>query len=427
MTESVKTQCSADSGQATPLFLALTVALLAFTMVAFGVIKAVLELDRRQAFADVAALAGADALRLGRSAADSAELAERVALVNHMRADAVVPDAGSQVPIRMRVSVRQPLRVGIGPAAIDVSAERSAEAIVAQPVGMEVDPGPGDYAGPFAWRQGKPMRPDVAIAFDRLAGVASSVGVGVVIASAWRSTAEQARLFAAHPDPKWVAPPGRSLHRLGTELDLGPPSAYSWLAANAGRFGFLKRYSWEPWHFGYTRSPGSSSVGWGPSLRRPAGRGATADDRRSGGSAALQPWVPARFRQLILQASIRNGVSAAVLAAQLRAESNFEPNVQSSAGAQGMAGLMPFESRRQHVNPFDPAQAIAAQARLMRELLSRFGSVPLALAAYNAGPNAVARCGCIPPYTETRTYVARILRWLGGTDGRAGPAVVLVA
>ena len=49
-------------------------------------------------------------------------------------------------------------------------------------------------------------------------------GVALLITSAFRSDAEQARLFAAHPDPKWVAPPGRSLHRLGTELDLGPPA-----------------------------------------------------------------------------------------------------------------------------------------------------------------------------------------------------------
>jgi LAS superfamily LD-carboxypeptidase LdcB len=51
-----------------------------------------------------------------------------------------------------------------------------------------------------------------------------------------------------HPDPKWVAPPGKSLHRLGTELDLGPPSAYTWLLRNSRRFGFIKRYAWEPWH-----------------------------------------------------------------------------------------------------------------------------------------------------------------------------------
>jgi LAS superfamily LD-carboxypeptidase LdcB len=44
--------------------------------------------------------------------------------------------------------------------------------------------------------------------------------------------------------------PGESLHRYGTELDLGPPAAYGWLAANAGRFGFVQRYSWEPWQYG---------------------------------------------------------------------------------------------------------------------------------------------------------------------------------
>jgi soluble lytic murein transglycosylase-like protein len=64
-------------------------------------------------------------------------------------------------------------------------------------------------------------------------------------------------------------------------------------------------------------------------------------------------------------------------------------------------------------DPFDPAAAIQAQGRLMRDLLRRFGTVPLALAAYNAGPGAVAGCGCIPPYPETRAYVARVLALMG--------------
>jgi soluble lytic murein transglycosylase-like protein len=65
-------------------------------------------------------------------------------------------------------------------------------------------------------------------------------------------------------------------------------------------------------------------------------------------------------------------------------------------------------------NPFDPAQAIDAQAHLMHDLLRQFASVPLALAAYNAGPGAVQRCGCVPPYPETRAYVAKIVGLLGG-------------
>ncbi len=89
------------------------------------------------------------------------------------------------------------------------------------------------------------MRPDVAQAFDRMAAAARrEAGISLIVTSAFRSDAEQARLFAQNPDPKWVARPGTSLHRYGTELDLGPSSAYGWLARNAKRFGFIQRYSW---------------------------------------------------------------------------------------------------------------------------------------------------------------------------------------
>ena len=71
-------------------------------------------------------------------------------------------------------------------------------------------------------------------------------------------------------------------------------------------------------------------------------------------------------------------------------------------------------------DPFDARAAIEAQARLMSDLLTRFGSVSLALAAYNAGPGAVAACGCVPPYPETQAYVARIL----GLMDAAGELVV---
>jgi len=93
------------------------------------------------------------------------------------------------------------------------------------------------------------MRPDVAADFDRMAAAAQrEAGLSLLVTSRYRSDAEQARLFAAHPDPKWVAPPGTSLHRYATELDLGPPAAYRWLEANSRRFGFIKRYEWEDWH-----------------------------------------------------------------------------------------------------------------------------------------------------------------------------------
>ena len=229
----------------------------------------------------------------------------------------------------------------------------------------------GEYRGPLAQRQGKRMRPDVALAFDRMSAAARAAGVALIITSAFRTNAEQAALFAAHPDPKWVAPPGQSLHRLGTELDLGPASAYGWLAANAKRFGFVQRYSWEAWHFGFTRSAGTRSVGFGPG------------DGRSG----LPSFVPERWAPAISRAAQHWNVGAALLAAQLWQESHFNPFAQSSAGAQGIAQFMPGTAKAYNLtDPFDGEAAILAQAHLMHDLLARFGSVPLALAAYNAGP-----------------------------------------
>jgi hypothetical protein len=249
---------------------------------------------------------------------------------------------------------------------------------------------------------------------------AASAGVSLIINSGYRSNAEQAELFARNPDPKWVAPPGKSLHRLGTELDLGPPAAYGWLAANAKRFGFIQRYSWEPWHYGYVRNAGSTSVGYGRGGRA-AGRGSLLRDVGAGGagdgerSRSLPSFVPTRFAPMISKAAQRWNVGAALLAAQIYAESNFNPYARSPAGARGIAQFMPGTAKAYGLtNPFDAEAAINAQAHLMRDLLRQFGAVPLALAAYNAGPAPVQRCGCVPPYPETKAYVAKILGLLGG-------------
>jgi hypothetical protein len=269
-------------------------------------------------------------------------------------------------------------------------------------------PNAGEYRGPLATRQGKPMRPDVALAFDHMAAAAAGDGLRLIVASAFRSDAEQARLFAAHPDPTWVARPGTSLHRLGTELDLGPPSAYAWLARNAGRFHFVQRYSWEPWHYGFTLNAGTTAVGYG--------RGA---DGEEGG--ALPAFVPGRFAPAIGRAAQRWSVSAALLAAQLFQESGFNPFARSVAGALGIAQFMPGTARAYGLrDPFDATSAIDAQAHHMRDLLRAFGSVPLALAAYNTGPGRVRACGCVPPIPETQSYVADILGLLGGAGDPAG-------
>ena len=334
------------------------------------------------------------------------------------------PDGDSFAPLRVRVRVVGQLEVA-GQSQPDRSQEleifASAEAVASPSSSTATPPtvASGGYEGPLVYRQGKPMRPDVAAAFDRLAAAARRSGITLVITSAFRSDAEQAALFARNPDPRWVAPPGKSLHRCATELDLGPSSAYGWLAANASRFGFLKRYSWEPWHFGYTRGPAPCSTA---SFGRRGERGA---DGSAAGAGGLPAYVPARFRAAIERAASRWNVSAALLAAQLMAESNFNPFAVSPAGARGIAQFMPGTAAAYGLgDPFDAPAAIDGQAHLMSDLLEQFGgAVPLALAAYNAGPAPVAACGCVPAYPETQAYVARILALMGGAGEAAAPAL----
>lgn len=82
----------------------------------------------------------------------------------------------------------------------------------------------------------------------------------------------------------------------------------------------------------------------------------------------------------------------------------------SPKGAIGLAQLMPSTARMLGVDPWDPVQNIEGGARYLAAQYRRFGSWRLALAAYNAGPEAVTRHGGVPPYRETRTYIAQIYR-----------------
>ena len=343
-------------------------------------------------------------LALGRAAA------ERVARANGARGVRVAfPDGSSFAPVRVRVTVRDVFEVRTGDARRTARIEAAAEAELAPP--GELAASGGGYAGPLATRQGERMRPDVARAFDRMERAARADGLRLLITSAYRSDAEQAVLFARHPDPRWVAPPGRSLHRLGTELDLGPPAAHGWLATHAERFHFTQRYSWEPWHYGYTLNAHSA-----PAATAAAGDGAA--------GSTLPDFVPAAYAPAIARAAQRWNVSATLLAAQLYAESNFNPFATSGAGAQGIAQFMPGTAAALGLeDPFDAERAIDAQAHLMRDLLRRFPAIPLALAAYNAGPTPVAACGCVPANGETPGYVARILGLMGGAGAATARAL----
>jgi soluble lytic murein transglycosylase-like protein len=126
--------------------------------------------------------------------------------------------------------------------------------------------------------------------------------------------------------------------------------------------------------------------------------------------------VPPRFHDAIARAALSWNVPMNLLAAQLYAESGFNPFARSPAGAEGIAQFMPGTADAYGLdNPFDAVAAIDAQAHLMSDLLRQFGGkVALALAGYNAGAGAVQQYGGIPPYAETRAYVAKILGLLGG-------------
>jgi soluble lytic murein transglycosylase-like protein len=104
------------------------------------------------------------------------------------------------------------------------------------------------------------------------------------------------------------------------------------------------------------------------------------------------------------------------------AESNFNPFATSPAGAEGIAQFIPSTAASYGLaDPFDPVEAIDAQAHLMHDLISSLGSPRLALAAYNAGPGAVEACSCVPSIPETTAYVSRILALLGGAGVLALP------
>ncbi len=119
----------------------------------------------------------------------------------------------------------------------------------------------------------------------------------------------------------------------------------------------------------------------------------------------------APFEDLIRGAAQREGIDEQLVKAVVEAESGFNPRAVSSAGAKGLMQLMDGTARSLGVkDPFDPASNLEGGVKFLRGLLDRFGSLPMALAAYNAGPGAVERFGGIPPYQETRAYVDRVMQ-----------------
>ncbi len=133
--------------------------------------------------------------------------------------------------------------------------------------------------------------------------------------------------------------------------------------------------------------------------------------------ASLEPRVSPRvtraYDPAIKRASKEHGVSAALVKAVIAAESGFDPLAISRKGAQGLMQLMPDTAKDLGVDDaLDPWQNIDGGTRYLGKMIERFpGELALAVAAYNAGPEAVTRHQGVPPYQETRTYVKRVLRY----------------
>jgi len=121
-----------------------------------------------------------------------------------------------------------------------------------------------------------------------------------------------------------------------------------------------------------------------------------------------------RYDKIIKQAARKHGLDSSLIKAVIRAESDFDKHAVSTKGAQGLMQLMPETAKELEVeDSFDPVENIHAGVRYLKRQMKNFqNDVALALAAYNAGENAVRRYGHrIPPYKETRTFVDRVLRY----------------
>jgi len=170
--------------------------------------------------------------------------------------------------------------------------------------------------------------------------------------------------------------------------------------AGSGAMGSAGLLGLQSASFAIPTSAGTSGYGYFGSANASLGS-AAAGLRAIGTPSNLIPTFEAAAKSY--------GLPPALLAAVAKQESGFDPSSVSSAGAEGIMQIMPGTASELGVNPFDPTEAIYGAAEILASNLKHFSSVPLALAAYNAGVGAVERYGGIPPYRQTEDYVRNVM------------------
>lgn len=139
--------------------------------------------------------------------------------------------------------------------------------------------------------------------------------------------------------------------------------------------------------------------------------------------AALAGGAPAEVGDAILESSARHAVPAAVVEAVAWQESRFNQSAISPKGARGVMQLMPGTAAGLGVDASNLKSNVDGGAAYLAQQIRRFGDLRLALAAYNAGPEAVNRYGGVPPYAETQTYVRAILARISATASQTLPVL----
>lgn len=131
------------------------------------------------------------------------------------------------------------------------------------------------------------------------------------------------------------------------------------------------------------------------------------------GRASRKPAAPGNYEKIIRTAADRYGVDPDLIRAVIKVESDFDSRARSHKGAQGLMQLMPETARLHNVGDvYDPAENVDGGVRHLKLLFDHFrGDLSRALAAYNAGVSAVERYGGVPPYSETREYVRRVMNF----------------